>query len=135
MNKNIWGKSTWILIHSIAINYPEYPLPCEKKNTINFFTLLGDMLPCRYCRQNYRENLKVFPIQADYKMDLVWWTIDLHNRVNIETNKPILSREDALKKILLMHTEYYDNFSWYHLFYIGILILLFILIIINKIKN
>ena len=81
------------------------------------------------------ENLKVLPIQADSKMDLVWWTIDLHNRVNIETNKPILSREEALKKILLMHTEYYDNPSGYQLFYIGILILLFILIIINKIKN
>ena len=135
MNKNIWGKSSWVLIHSIAVNYPDHPSPSEKENIINFFLILGDVLPCRFCRQHYRENLKYLPINADSKMDLVWWTIDLHNRVNIETNKPILSREYALKKILLMHTEYYDNFSWYQLFYIGILILLFILIIINKIKN
>ena len=52
MNQNIWGKATWVFIHSIAVNYPENPLPCEKENTIKFFTLLGDMLPCRFCRQH-----------------------------------------------------------------------------------
>lgn len=136
MNQNIWGKCGWVLIHSIAINYPEHPSPVEKENTIKFFKLLGDVLPCRYCRQHYHENLKHLPIKADSKKDLVLWTIDLHNKVNSVTKKRILSREEALKKIISMYKKYPDNPEGYQMLYMGILILFFITIFIfyNK-KN
>ena len=68
MNQNVWGKCAWVLIHSIAVNYPKNPSPSEKENCINFFTSLGDILPCRYCRKHYRENLKALPINADSKI-------------------------------------------------------------------
>lgn len=129
MNQNVWGKCGWVLIHSIAINYPEKPTPSEKENTITFFNLLGKMLPCYYCRKHYVENLQILPIQADSKLELVWWTIDLHNLVNKSTGKPILSREEALQKIISMYTEYPNNPEAYELLYIGILILLFIVVI------
>ena len=61
MNQNVWGKCAWVLIHSIAVNYPDHPSPSEKENTIKFFSILGDVLPCRFCRQHYRENLKYLP--------------------------------------------------------------------------
>ena len=128
MNQNVWGKCGWVLIHSIAINYPDHPSPSEKENTINFFTLLGDVLPCRYCRQHYRENLKYLPINADSKMDLVWWTIDLHNRVNMATGKKVLGREEALQKIVTMYKKYPDNPEGYQYLYIGLLLLFFITI-------
>ena len=135
MNQNIWGKAAWVFIHSIAVNYPENPLPCEKENTINFFTLLGDMLPCRYCRQHYKENLKQLPVAADSKMDLIWWTIDLHNRVNSSTGKKVLSREEALQKIISMYTQYPDNPEGYQLLYIGLLLLFFITIFVSLRRN
>jgi hypothetical protein len=128
MNQNIWGKATWVFIHSIAINYPENPLPCEKENTIKFFTLLGNMLPCRYCRQHYIENLKKLPIQADSKIDLIWWTIDLHNLVNLSTGKKVLSKEEALQKIMELYNQNPDNPEEYQLIYIGVLLILFITI-------
>jgi hypothetical protein len=130
MNQNVWGKGAWILIHSIAVNYPEYPTPSEKENTIKFFSILGDVLPCRFCRQHYRENLKYLPIKAGSKMDLVWWTIDIHNRVNASTNKKILSRDDALKKIISIYKNQPCNPEGYQLLYVGLLMLFFITIFI-----
>lgn len=128
MNQNIWGKCAWVFIHSIAISYPEHPMPCEKENIINFFTILGDALPCRYCRQHYKENLKKLPINAESKMSLVWWTIDMHNIVNSSTGKPILSREEALRKIIAMYTTQPNNPNGYQMLYLGILFLFFIII-------
>lgn len=128
MNQNVWGKCAWVLIHSIAVNYPENPSPSEKESTINFFMSLGDVLPCQYCRQHYKENLKYLPIKADSKMELVWWTIDLHNKVNSITGKKILGREEALQKIIAMYKNYPDNPEGYQLLYMGILLLLFITI-------
>jgi hypothetical protein len=132
MNQNIWGKCGWVLIHSIAVNYPNNPSPSEKENTIKFFTLLGDMLPCRYCRQHYHENLKTIPINADSKMDLIWWTIDLHNKVNIITGKKVLSRKEALQKIIAMYKKYPDNPEGYQYLYIGLLLLFFITVFLIK---
>ena len=132
MNQNIWGKAAWVFIHSIAVNYPENPLPCEKENTINFFTLLGNMLPCRYCRQHYNENLKKLPIQADSKIDLIWWTIDLHNLVNLSTGKKVLSKEEALQKIMELYNQNPDNPEEYQLLYVGLLLFLFITIFFFK---
>lgn len=126
MNQNIWGKCTWVLIHSIAVNYPEHPSPSEKEKTINFFTSLGDVLPCQYCRQHYKENIKVRPINANSKMDLVWWTIDLHNRVNQATGKKVLSRKEALQKIVAMYKQQPDNPEGYQLLYMGLLLIFFI---------
>ena len=85
-----------------------------------------------YVHHSYVENLQILPIQADSKLELVWWTIDLHNLVNKSTGKPILSREEALQKIISMYTEYPNNPEAYELLYIGILINL--IIIFLKIK-
>ena len=128
MNQNIWGKCTWVLIHTIAINYPLYPTKEDKKRIYNFFSTLGEVLPCKYCRQHYRENLKEIPIQANSKMDLVWWTIDLHNKVNMITNKPVLSREEALQKIMSMYKKTPDNPYGYIYLYFGFLIVFLITI-------
>ena len=131
MDQDIWGRCTWVLIHSIAVNYPTYPSPLEKENTKNFFLSLGDVLPCRYCRIHYKNNLKVLPIQLDSKMDLVNWTIDLHNMVNESLGKRVLSRQEALKRIISMYKKNPDNPEAYLFIYIGILIL-FIFVITKK---
>jgi hypothetical protein len=126
MNQNVWGKCGWVLIHTIAINYPNNPSNSEKKNIIDFFTILGKVLPCRYCRQHYKKNLKELPIRADSKLDLVYWTIDLHNRVNKSLGKRILSRDEAVKKIIAVYKKHPSNPENYQLIYLGVLSILFI---------
>lgn len=133
MNQNVWGKCGWVLIHSISINYPNNPSNSEKKNIIEFFTSLGKVLPCRYCRQHYKENLKELPIQANSKLELVYWTIDLHNKVNKSLGKSILSRDEALKKIIAVYKKNPTCPENYQLIYIGILLIIFSTIcFINK---
>ena len=90
------------------------------------------MLPCRYCRQHYNENLKKLPIQADSKIDLIWWTIDLHNLVNLSTGKKVLSKEEALQKIMELYNQNPDNPEEYQLLYVGLLLFLFITIFFFK---
>jgi len=124
MNQNIWGKHAWIFIHSIAVNYPKDPTPTEKENTISFFRSLGDILPCRYCRKHYKKNIKRFPINANSKIDLLYWTIDIHNEVNKITNKKVLSREEALQKILSMYKKYPSSTEKYQVYYIIVLCIL-----------
>ena len=128
MDQDIWGRCTWVLIHSIAVNYPTNPSPLEKENTRKYFTSLGDVLPCRYCRIHYKNNIKVLPIQLDSKMDLINWTIDLHNIVNESLGKRVLSKKEALKRIVAMYKKTPDNPEAYLFIYIGIL-LIFIFII------
>ena len=128
MNQNIWGKCTWVLMHSIAVNYPINPTVKEKENVYKFFSTLGDILPCKYCREHYKKNLKEMPIMAETKMDLIWWTIDLHNKVNILTNKKVISRKEALIKIMSMYKKHKDNPEGIQFVYIGILLIFIITI-------
>ena len=135
MDQDIWGKCTWVLIHSIAVNYPNNPSPIEKETTKKFYTLLGEVLPCLYCRQHYQNNIKILPINVESKMQLLDWTINLHNMVNESLGKRVLSREEALKRIISMYKKYPDNPEGYLFIYLGsLLIFLVILVFIIK-KN
>lgn len=134
MDQDIWGKCTWVLIHSIAVNYPNTPSPIEKETTKRFFMSLGDVLPCFYCRQHYKNNVKMLPINVESKMDLIDWTINLHNIVNESLGKRVLSRDEALKRIISMYKKYPDNPEAYLFMYLGFLII-FLVIFFFILKN
>ena len=50
----IWGEPAWIANHAITFGYPLDPSDEQKKKYRNYFTSLGDVLPCRYCRESYQ---------------------------------------------------------------------------------
>ena len=51
------------------------------------------------------------------------------------TGKKVLSREEALQKIISMYTQYPDNPEGYQLLYIGLLLLFFITIFVLLRRN
>jgi mitochondrial FAD-linked sulfhydryl oxidase len=128
MDPKVWGPGLWLALHSITLNYPHYPTEKEKEEITNFFILTGKVLPCFYCRDNFRRHLKEYPINVDSKTELVNWLIDIHNDVNKEIGKPVLSRKEALEKILCMYRKEYQNPESVLLIYFGI-IFIFIFII------
>ena len=58
MLTSVWGPSLWHSIHTMSFNYPVSPCLSEKRKYYNFILSLKDVLPCRYCRENFTKNLK-----------------------------------------------------------------------------
>ena len=54
---SIWGPSVWHFLHTISFNYKMNPTEEEKNQYSEFLLSLGNVLPCRVCRQHFPENL------------------------------------------------------------------------------
>ena len=100
MNKNIWGPSGWLFMHSISFQYPENPTEEDKNNYRLFFESLKNTIPCPKCREHYSENLKKKPIKLNSRDELIQWVIDIHNEVNEKNSKKIYSRKEVEKLYL-----------------------------------
>lgn len=51
----IWGGAGWVFEHSITFGYPLEPTDDKKMNYMKHFQLLGEVLPCKYCRESYNK--------------------------------------------------------------------------------
>jgi len=100
MNQNIWGPHLWFSLHTISFNYPLKPTIEDKKQYKDFFIALKNVIPCSICKKNYIRHLNELSIDnaLDSRKKLVHWMIDLHNMVNGETGKKIMSYEAVIKK-------------------------------------
>jgi hypothetical protein len=94
MDPNIWGPHAWFLIESAVIHMPE---DADVKNYVDFLIQLQHILPCKGCRENYKQHLIEKPPPVTNKEDLVNWVIELHNDVREFQNKPVRSKVDVLK--------------------------------------
>ena len=63
MLTTVWGPSMWHYLHTMSFNYPIKPTANDKKNYRNFVLNLQNVLPCRHCRENLKNNFKVHPLQ------------------------------------------------------------------------
>ena len=81
-----WGPATWISLHSISFGYPLNPDEETKKKYKQYFISVGDVLPCKYCRESYKEFINTYPKLTDEVMKsretLTNWLYLLHERVN-----------------------------------------------------
>ena len=90
MMTKIWGPAGWLFLHSITMGYPSIidkndPEHVNRMNsTREFFILIADILPCRYCRDSYRQYIKELPIDnyLGTRKKLAKWLYDIHNKVN-----------------------------------------------------
>ncbi len=100
MNQNIWGPHLWFSLHTISFNYPLKPKDEDKENYKSFFIQLQHIIPCSVCKKNYKRHLQEFPVNdhLNSRKDIVYWVIDLHNMVNSETGKRVISYKDAIKR-------------------------------------
>ena len=60
----VWGPSMWHYLHIMSFNYPVKPTQEDKKHYRAFILNLRNVLPCKYCRENLRRNLKAHPLRA-----------------------------------------------------------------------
>lgn len=84
----IWGPPFWATIHYVALGYPKEPTPHEQWAYTQFFTAMGDVIPCGKCRAGYQDKLRAYPVDASSGDALFEWTVAIHNMVNESTGKP-----------------------------------------------
>ena len=63
MLTSVWGPPMWHSLHTISFNYPVKPTKEDKDNYYAYFKSLQKILPCRYCRDNLKKNLKTVPLK------------------------------------------------------------------------
>ena len=102
MNVNKWGPGGWDFLHSITFNYPleDEVESVHLENYRDFFKSLGNMLPCKYCRESYLIYYKYIPIDKflDSREGVVYWLYKIHELINEKIFKPNASLEDIVRK-------------------------------------
>jgi hypothetical protein len=100
MDTKFWGPSGWILLHSIAYNYPNKPTKEEQNIYKNFYLSLKYVLPCKYCRESITQYYEELPIDTYLKSTkkLTEWIYKIHNKVNDKLrNQGFLSEPNPTK--------------------------------------
>lgn len=90
MLTTVWGPSLWHTLHTMSFNYPVNPTPQDKKHYRSFICNLPNILPCKYCRTNLKNNLKSLPPTMEVMKNrgtFSKYVYDLHELVNKMLNK------------------------------------------------
>lgn len=83
----IWGSPGWIFNHSVTFGYPVNPTESQKRDYRDYFTALGKVLPCRFCRDSYQKFLVTdrTALTDDVlknRDSLTKWFYNIHEAVN-----------------------------------------------------
>lgn len=72
---------------------------------IQFFRSLETVIPCPICRNHYSKFLKESPIEnhVSTRDTVIQWLFDIHNHVNEQLGKPIMTWEQFIKQITKLH--------------------------------
>jgi hypothetical protein len=104
MGTSTWGPHGWRFFHYVTLGYPINPTNQDIKLYRKFFKLLGNILPCSICRDNYKDHIKDFPLTSSIMNDrekLIKWGIKMHNLVNKELGKKIYTNEEVINDIIM----------------------------------
>jgi hypothetical protein len=91
-----WGPCAWKFLHSVAATYD--PTTAQigmdslveyKRPYITFFGSIGDILPCKLCRQHFKSYAATNPLGESMGSTetMQRWVYNAHNQVNVSNNK------------------------------------------------
>ena len=97
--KSHWGEHLWAFIHTICIVDDEHNNYKYHKTVIDKLHGILDVLPCPKCRDTYSYHLqRLEHIDLNKSMELFYWSVDLHNAVNVKLGKRKISMDEAIRK-------------------------------------
>lgn len=92
--KTSWHESFWTFLHTIT-----FWITSDKneEDIQNFINSLIVTIPCEECRKHYTELIKSHPLPFNNNDNYKYfkWSVDIHNTVNKQLNKPQISYEEA----------------------------------------
>lgn len=100
----IWGGPGWIFNHSVTFGYPLEPTEEQKNQYMNYFKSLGDVLPCRFCRESYKKFISTGDTALTYDVlknreTLTKWFYRVHEAVNAKLEVDYgITYEDVVDK-------------------------------------
>lgn len=108
--KNGYMQKVWKLLHERSFKYLNNPSNDAQEKVFNFYNTDVKRIPCYVCRKHYTEflsknNLKGACTSRD---KLCKFLIDLHNDVNKDTKKSIMSYQDVYK----LYGYHYNIYSY-----------------------
>jgi len=106
MLTTVWGPAAWHLLHTISFNYPTNPTNENKKHYKEYVESLTNVLPCKYCRMNLKNNLKAHPIRTCHMKNRETFSKYIYNLHEI-VNK-MLGKKSGLSYCDVR--ERYENF-------------------------
>jgi len=102
-----WGPIFWRLLHGLAEVSQRASLPMDElREWKKFLELIGETLPCDFCRRHYNVYMKQHPFpflaskssnSTPYNQLNTWlktFFLNLHNEVNVSNNKPVFEYAD-----------------------------------------
>ncbi|KIP09009.1 hypothetical protein PHLGIDRAFT_126610 [Phlebiopsis gigantea 11061_1 CR5-6] len=81
------GRSTWKLLHTMTLRFPESPSEDERAALNNYFHLLSRLYPCGECAEEFQLLLKKYPPQTSSRRSAATWLCFVHNQVNERLGK------------------------------------------------
>jgi len=64
--REILGRSTWTLLHTMAARYPEEPSEDQQEKTRTFLSLVSELYPCGQCARHFQELLGKTPPKVSF---------------------------------------------------------------------
>lgn len=85
------GRSSWHLLHTMSVKFPLTPTVVEQQSYMDFISLFAKLYPCGDCALHFQGVLRRNPPRVKSRDELVEWTCDVHNEVNLRLEKPIFN--------------------------------------------
>ena len=89
VSKEELGRVTWLLLHSIASQYPDEPTEREKRDAKNLLNALATLYPCKECQTHFQTVIKRYPPEVGDSVSFQEWMCKVHNVVNEKLGKEI----------------------------------------------
>ncbi|RCV46010.1 hypothetical protein SEVIR_9G502700v4 [Setaria viridis] len=89
LTKEEVGRATWMLLHTIAAQFPDEPTRQQKRDAKELMHIISRLYPCKECADHFKEVLKANPVQAGSQAEFSQWLCYVHNVVNRSLGKPI----------------------------------------------
>jgi hypothetical protein len=88
------GPGAWYIIHLMSAN-AKTMVQIEAVHVV--LKMISEKFFCIKCRTHFAENMKKFPPpKVNSYSELFIWSVEMHNRVNITNDKPVVSYREAL---------------------------------------
>ena len=113
MMTSVWGPPLWHVLHTISFNYPIKPTDEQKQHYFDFYNNLQNILPCKYCRDNLKNNLIKAPLTMKVfknRETLSRYIYNLHEIVNTMLEKKSgLTFEDVRNRYEYFRSRCVEN--------------------------